>query len=142
MNDAASFGFIVYVPPIGTIAMSQSMDVFSFAITKVPKALKKIVAEYGIEIDGIDNLVLHQANKVILENIAKRLNVPMENVPLGLRNYGNTTSASIPLAMVTERGTAMAGHQRNLVCGFGTGLSWSAAYLETENVICPQVIEI
>lgn len=120
----------------------DSMDVFSFAITKVPKALKKIIAEYGIEIDGIDNLVLHQANKVILENIAKRLNVPMENVPLGLRNYGNTTSASIPLAMVTERGAAMAGHQRNLVCGFGTGLSWGAAYLETENVICPPVIEI
>lgn len=120
----------------------DSMDVFSFAITKVPKALKKLVAEYGIELGGIDNLVLHQANKVILENIAKRLSIPMENVPLGLRNYGNTTSASIPLAMVTERGNSMAGHQRNLVCGFGTGLSWGAAYLETENVICPPVIEI
>ena len=120
----------------------DSMDVFSFAITKVPKALKKLVAEYGIELGNIDNLVLHQANKIILENIAKRLNIPMENVPLGLRNYGNTTSASIPLAMVTERGSAMAGLQRNLVCGFGTGLSWGAAYLETENVICPAVIEI
>lgn len=120
----------------------DSMDVFSFAITKVPKALKKLLAEYGIELGGIDNLVLHQANKVILENIAKRLSIPMENVPLGLINYGNTTSASIPLAMVTERGNVMTGYQRNLVCGFGTGLSWGAAYLETENVICPAVIEI
>lgn len=120
----------------------DSMDVFSFAITKVPKALKKLVAEYGIEIGSVDNLVLHQANKVILENIAKRLNVPMENVPLGLRNYGNTTSASIPLSIVSERGAVMAGYQRNLVCGFGTGLSWGAAYFETENVICPPVVEI
>lgn len=120
----------------------DSMDVFSFAITKVPKALKKLVAEYGIEISSIDNLVLHQANKVILENIAKRLNVPMEKVPLELKNYGNTTSASIPLAIVSERGAVMAGHQRNIVCGFGTGLSWGAAYFETENVICPPVVEI
>ena len=120
----------------------DSMDVFSFAITKVPKALKKLVAEYGIEIGSIDNLVLHQANKVILENVAKRLSIPMENVPLGLRNYGNTTSASIPLSIVSERGAAMAGYQRNLVCGFGTGLSWGAAYFETENVICPPIVEI
>lgn len=120
----------------------DSMDVFSFAITKVPKALKKLVAEYSIEMDSIDNLVLHQANKVILENIAKRLNVPMEKVPLELGNYGNTTSASIPLAIVSERGVAMARHQRNLVCGFGTGLAWGAAYFETENVICPPVVEI
>ncbi len=120
----------------------DSMDVFSFAITKVPKALKKLVAEYSIEMDSIDNLVLHQANKVILENIAKRLNVPMEKVPLELGNYGNTTSASIPLAIVSERGVAMTRHQRNLVCGFGTGLAWGAAYFETENVICPPVVEI
>lgn len=120
----------------------DSMDVFSFAITKVPKALKKLIAEYSIEIGNVDNLVLHQANKVILENIAKRLNVPMDKVPLGLRNYGNTTSASIPLAIVSECGNAMMNNQHNLVCGFGTGLSWGAAYLETNNVICPPIVEI
>ena len=118
------------------------MDVFSFAITKVPKAIKKLLAEYGIEIVNVDNLVLHQANKVILENIAKRLSVPMDKVPMGLKNYGNTTSASIPLSIVSERRDAMAGYQCNVVCGFGTGLSWGAAYFETENVICPPVVEI
>lgn len=120
----------------------DSMDVFSFAITKVPKAIKKLLAEYGIEIVNVDNLVLHQANKVILENIAKRLSVPMDKVPMGLKNYGNTTSASIPLSIVSERRDAMAGYQCNVVCGFGTGLSWGAAYFETENVICPPVVEI
>lgn len=120
----------------------DSMDVFSFAITKVPKALKKLMAEYGIDVENVDNLVLHQANKVIIENIAKRLKVPMEKVPLGLRNYGNTTSASIPLAFVSERSEAMMRKQHNLVCGFGTGLSWGAAYFETDNVICPPIVEI
>lgn len=121
----------------------DSMDVFSFAITKVPKALKRLCAEYSINIDEIDKLVLHQANKLILDNIAKRMKVPAEKVPLGLRNYGNTTSASIPMAMISECASELrAGDVKNLVCGFGTGLAWGAAYFETYKITCPEIIEI
>lgn len=121
----------------------DSMDVFSFAITKVPKALKKLCTEFEIEIDSIDKLVLHQANKVIIDNIAKRMKVPAEKVPMGLRNYGNTTSASIPMAMITECSEELQkGKVKNLVCGFGTGLAWGAAYFETNSIICPKIIEI
>lgn len=121
----------------------DSMDVFSFAITKVPKAMKKLCSEFEIDVNEIDQLVLHQANKVILENIAKRMGIGMEKVPLGLRNYGNTTSASIPMALVTECSKALShSFQRNLVCGFGTGLAWGAAYFETNKIICPELIEI
>lgn len=121
----------------------DSMDVFSFAITKVPKALKKLCAEFEINVDEIDNLVLHQANKLILENIAKRMKVPMEKVPMSLLNYGNTTSASIPLSIIADRRKQVIdGNQKNLVCGFGTGLSWGAAYFETNKIICPDVVEI
>lgn len=121
----------------------ESMDIFSFAITKVPKALKKLCAEYSIDPAGVDNLVLHQANKMIVETIAKRLKMPKEKVVIGLRNYGNTTSASVPLAIVTECGDRMrAGKQKNLVCGFGTGLAWAAAYFETDKIICPEIIEL
>lgn len=119
----------------------DSMDVFSFAITKVPKALKKLCEEYGIEIERVDNLLLHQANKVIIDTIAKRMKIAAEKVPIGLTHYGNTTSASIPLTMITERvdvlGTST---QRNLLCAFGTGLAWGAAYIETEKLICLPVI--
>lgn len=121
----------------------DSMDVFSFAITKVPKAIKKLCSEFSISLDDVDKLVLHQANKLIIENIAKRMRMPMEKVPLGLRNYGNTTSASIPLAIVSEcHRDVTTGIQRNLVCGFGTGLAWGAAYFETEKIVCPNIIEI
>ena len=121
----------------------DSMDIFSFAITKVPKAIKKLIAEYNIDLEAVDNVVLHQANKVILENIAKRLKVSMDKVPLGMRNYGNTTSVSIPLALVTERAQQLAhGPQRNLACAFGTGLAWAVVYFETENVVCPPIQEI
>ena len=121
----------------------DSMDVFSFAITKVPKALKKLCSEFSISTDDVDKLVLHQANKLIIENIAKRMKMPMERVPLGLREYGNTTSASIPMAIVTEcQGEVTTSRQKTLACGFGTGLAWGAAYFETDRIVCPDIIEI
>ena len=119
----------------------DSMDVFSFAITKVPKAIKKLCAEYNIQVESIDNLVLHQANKLIVEAIAKRMKISMDNVPLSLKNFGNTTSASIPLTIVSERAEEYSkGKQRTLVCGFGQGLSWGAAYFETDSIVVPDVI--
>ena len=121
----------------------DSMDVVSFAITKVPKAIKGLCSEFGIDVNNIDAFVLHQANKLIIENIAKRMKIPMEKVPLGLRCYGNTTSASIPLTIITEcRENVTTGNQKNLVCGFGTGLAWGAAYFETKKIICPNIVEI
>ena len=121
----------------------DSMDVFAFAITKVPKAIKKLCSEFEINVDEVDQLVLHQANKVILENIAKRMKIGMDKVPLSLRYFGNTTSVSIPLTLVTECASRLSSsHQKNLVCGFGTGLAWGAAYFETDNIICPTVIKI
>ena len=119
----------------------DGMDVFSFAITKVPKALKKLCGEFELNLENVDNFVLHQANKMIIEAIAKRLKMPSEKVVLGMKNYGNTTSASIPLAIVSEKADAYRnGHQTSLVCGFGTGLSWGAAYFETDKIVVPDVI--
>lgn len=133
----------------GTLPMEEvtskmdSMDVFSFAITKVPKAIKKLCSEFNIDIETVDNLALHQANKVIIDNIAKRLKMPKEKVLIGLRNYGNTTSASIPMALISERNNILSKElQKNLVCGFGTGLAWGAAYFETDKIKCPKIIEI
>lgn len=130
----------------GTLSEGQAddmdgMDVFSFAITKVPKAMKKLCAEYEINLEEVDHLVLHQANKLIIDAIAKRMKMPSEKVPLGLREYGNTTSASIPLTIIAACSEEYRnGHQKSLVCGFGTGLSWGAAYFETNHIVIPEVI--
>lgn len=119
----------------------DSMDVFSFAITKAPKAIKRLCAEYNVDIANVDELVLHQANKLIVENIAKRLKVPMEKVPLSLKEYGNTTSASIPLTMVSRNCNKLLKEPcKYLVCAFGTGLAWGAAYFETVNLKCPNIV--
>ena len=120
----------------------DSMDVFSFAITKVPKSIKKLCSEYGIVLEDVDNVILHQANKLIIEAIAKRLKMPMEKVPMSLKNYGNTTSASIPLTIVSECADAYRnGALKTLACGFGTGLSWGVVYFETENLVIPDVVQ-
>lgn len=133
----------------GTLPMEEvtskmdSMDVFSFAITKVPKSIKKLCSEFSLDLAIVDNLVLHQANKLIIDNIAKRLKMPSDKVLLGLCNYGNTTSASIPMAMVSERAKVLSNKsQKNLVCGFGTGLAWGAAFFETIDIKCPDIIEL
>lgn len=119
----------------------DGMDVFSFAITKAPKSVKKLCAEFGIDIQEADILALHQANKLIVESIAKRLKYNMDKVPMSLAEYGNTTSASIPLTMVTECAIKLAsGRNKILACGFGTGLSWGSMYFETDSLICPNII--
>lgn len=126
---------------VSEVGKMDGMDVFSFAISKAPKSMKKLCANYSLDIASVDNLLLHQANKMIVENIAKRLSVPMVKTPMSLREYGNTTSASIPLTMVSERGKELSEkHQVNLACGFGTGLAWGAVYFETDKIVCPQVI--
>ena len=130
------------IPPDPNLSHMDSMDVFSFAITKVPKAIKKLCSEFELNLEDVDLLVLHQANKMIDEAIAKRLKMPMEKVPLSLKNYGNTTSASVPLTMVSECADAYKnGKERTVVCGFGTGLAWGAAYFETDKLVVPEVIE-
>lgn len=121
----------------------DSMDVFSFAITKVPKALKRLCSEFNITIEDVDNLVLHQANKMIVDSIAKRLKVSSEKVPTSLKEFGNTTSASIPLTMATTKADQYRNEKlKSLVCGFGTGLAWAAAYFETENLVIPELLYI
>lgn len=119
----------------------DSMDVFSFAITSVPKTLKQLCANFNINIEEIDKLVLHQANALIAKTIAKKMKMDMERVPLSLREYGNTTVASVPMTIASQYGNEKEGHLRTLACGFGTGLACAAVYFETDKLICPDVLE-
>lgn len=118
----------------------DGMSVFSFGITMPPKSMKKLCEEYNIDINEIDKLVLHQANQFIVNRIAKKMKVDLSKVPISLKNYGNTTSASIPLTIVSQCADDYKKKQRTLACGFGTGLSWASVYFETENLICPEVM--
>ena len=123
--------------------LMDGMSVFSFGITMPPKSIKQLCEHFGLSLDKVDKLVLHQANKFMVQKIAKKLKVELDRVPFSLRDYGNTTSASIPLTIVSQCANEYSTrHMKTLACGFGTGLSWASVYFETSGVVCPEVVEI
>ena len=120
----------------------DGMSVFSFGITVPPKSIKRLCAEHDIDLCQIDKVVLHQANRFMIEKIIKKLKVvDIRKAPMSLKEYGNTTSASIPLTIVSQCGKEYAGQSMKTIgCGFGTGLSWATCYFETDGITCPDVI--
>lgn len=119
----------------------DGMSVFSFGITAPPKSIKNLCSEYDIDIDKVDKVVIHQANLFMLKKIIKKLKIDPEKAPSCLKEYGNTTSTSIPLTIVSQCNKEYSEKKnKSLVCGFGTGLSWASAYFETENIVVPEVI--
>ena len=136
---------VEYEPGItrrGTDMIVNGMDVFGFAISIPPKALKEFISEFKIDTNKIDYLILHQANKFINEKICKSLKIPSEKVPYCLEDFGNGTSASIPLTLVTRCGDALRGRPCSLLaCGFGIGLAWATMNFSTDGVVITPLIE-
>lgn len=126
----------------GVEDLMDGMSVFSFGISTPPKSIKQLCEHYDISLDSVDKLVLHQANKFMVQKIAKKLKVELDRVPFSLRDYGNTTSASIPLTIVSQCAQDYTVRPlKTLACGFGTGLSWASVYFETSGMVCPEVVE-
>jgi len=118
----------------------DGIKVFNFSLREVKPNINKLLKEYGLTIDDIDFFVFHQANKLMNETIRKQLKLSPEKVPYSLKEYGNTSSASIPLTIVTELNKAV--RNRNLsmlLAGFGVGLSWGSVILHTQNIVCPPI---
>jgi len=121
----------------------HGMDVFGFAIKRPPASLRDLVSTFNIDIDSIDYLFLHQANRFIDEKIRKSLKVPQEKVPYCLQDYGNVTSASIPLTMVTQTANELAsGAKHCIACGFGIGLAWASVEFCIKNARISELMEM
>lgn len=106
----------------------NGQEVFKFAVRAVPTVIEGALKNAGMQKEEIDWLVLHQANMRILSAAADRLGVPTERVVSNLSQYGNTSAASIPLALdeAVRRGDIKPG-QVLAMAGFGAGLSWASA---------------
>lgn len=121
----------------------KGMDVFSFGITTAPKSVKKLADYYGFDYSSYDYLVLHQANMKMNGMIAKKLKFPDEKVPSSMWEFGNTSSASIPLTIATQiREQCRNGQVKLLCCGFGVGLSWGTVALDVDRLVIPDLIEV
>lgn len=121
----------------------KGMDVFGFAIKRPPASLKELIATFGIDIASVDLLFLHQANLFIDEKIRKSIKMPPEKVPYCIQDFGNVTSASIPLTMVTQSADRLSSHDNHcLVCGFGVGLAWASMELWASNPLVSALQEM
>ena len=119
----------------GVDMIVNGMDVFGFAIKQPPRSLKELIATFNIDVDSVDLLLLHQANKFIDEKIRKAVKIPPEKTPYCLEEYGNVTSASIPLTMVTRCREQLSGDDKHCIaCGFGVGLAWASMEFYAGNV--------
>jgi 3-oxoacyl-[acyl-carrier-protein] synthase-3 len=121
----------------------DGMDVFSFGIREAPKSVNRLIETFGLDKDKIDYFTFHQANLFMNEQIRKKLKLPAEKVPYSLKDFGNTSSASIPITMVTELYKDMSEEKlQHIACGFGVGLSWGSMYFTTDRIVCPPLVEI
>lgn len=106
-------------------------EVFRFAVRKVPEVIHELLDAGGMALDEIDYFVLHQANRRIVESVAKRLDTDIGRFPMNLEEYGNTSSASIPILLdEMNRDGRLKPGQTIVLAGFGAGLSWGAALLK------------
>lgn len=126
----------------GTDMVVNGMDVFAFAIKRPPRSLKELIEKFSIDIDKIDYMLLHQANKFIDEKIRKSLKVPEKKVPYCLQEYGNVTSASIPLTLVSQcKKTISSKENHCIACGFGIGLEWGSMEFDIDNIKVSDFVE-
>ena len=120
----------------------KGMDVFAFGISTVPKSVKQLSEHFGLDYHEADYYVFHQANMKMNNMIMKKLKLPEEKVPSCMYYFGNTSSASIPLTIVTQLGDKCQDHKRFLCCGFGVGLSWGTVVFETDNLVLSKLVEV
>lgn len=121
----------------------NGIDVFNFSLKEVAPNITELLSSLNKSVEDIDYFILHQANMLINESIRKKLRIPIEKVPYSINKFGNTSSASIPLTMISEIRNELMDKELELVlCGFGVGLSWGSVCFKTDKIICPQIIEI
>jgi 3-oxoacyl-[acyl-carrier-protein] synthase-3 len=105
--------------------------VFMFTMSAIPKLVNQTLNQAGIDINDISIFIFHQASKVVLDNIAKKLNIPQNKMFCNIENIGNTVSATIPIALKdAHMSGAIKSGDLIFLAGFGVGYSWGATIMQ------------
>ncbi|WP_307832602.1 3-oxoacyl-[acyl-carrier-protein] synthase III C-terminal domain-containing protein [Azospirillum argentinense] len=105
-------------------------QVFAFTLREVPGNIRAVLERADWTMETVDRLVLHQANAQMIRHLAQKLGATPGQTVVGLAGFGNTSSASIPLALASElEGALRGGPLRLLLSGFGVGWSWGSVAL-------------
>lgn len=116
----------------------NGMDVFSYAISRLPKDIKELGAEANIDINGVDWYVFHQANKFMMSTIAKKMKVDMDKFLYSIYKFGNTSGCSIPLTMVVNKDKIKPGNTM-LMNAIGASFLYGSAYC---NIADCQILDL
>lgn len=120
----------------------NGIDVFNFGISKIPKVVTEFLNNFNLSIDSINLFIFHQANKFMNDKIYKKLNIPISKTLSSIESFGNTSSATIPLTLITNK-NSIDKDTTLLFCGFGVGLSWGTSYIHLHKTLhCSKLIEI
>lgn len=106
-------------------------EVFKFAVKVMEESIYKVLTEADMELNDIKYILPHQANIRIVEYVANKLKLPMDKFFMNIQDYGNTSAASIPIALdeMNQKGLLNKG-DKIIIVGFGGGLTWGASLLE------------
>lgn len=113
-----------------TYLQMDGQEVFKFAVRKVPENISDLLKNHHINIEEIDYFILHQANKRIIQSVAKRLNADENKFPINLNYCGNTSAASVPILLDDlNRSGKLKKNDTLVLSGFGGGLTWGSCLL-------------
>ncbi len=162
-GDAAAATALEYVPGAAPMKFSHHSDgtrahqlymrfdghgfmdgnaVLLFGISDVAESVKEFMLELGDKAEDIDYFVFHQAQKMIVDGIVQQTGIPEGKVLISCDNYGNTSSASIPLTLCTElEESNKVGEKNVLMCGYGIGLSWGIIHAVVDETCIFPLIE-
>jgi|AGTN01.1.fsa_nt_gi 3-oxoacyl-[acyl-carrier-protein] synthase III len=117
-------------------------EIFAFTLRAVPRLVRDCLDFAGLAMDGIDRFVFHQANKFMLDHLRAKIRIPPEKFVVAMERFGNTSSASIPLAICDALAGSLGTPQKLLMAGFGVGWSWGAVVADIGPIPRPSIVEV
>ena len=120
----------------------EGPDVFNFVLREIPPDIKRLEVFSGISLPSLDYYLFHQANDYMNGYLAKKLKLPVEKVPSCIARFGNTSSVSIPLTIVSQLQGKLTDKKTAMLCGFGVGMSWATAFINFDQCFISDIVEI
>lgn len=117
-------------------------DVFNFVIREIPRDIKNTLSYSGHQVDDFDYIVFHQANNFINSYIARKLKLEPSKLPSTIAKFGNTSSVSVPLTIVSELNGKMSGNKKLLLSAFGVGMTWATGIVPFVDCKISDIMEV
>lgn len=117
-------------------------DVFNFVIREIPRDIKNTLATANVTADQMDYIVFHQANNFINSYIAKKMKLDVEKIPHTIEKFGNTSSVSVPLTIVSELKGKLDGQKTLLMSAFGVGMTWASGIIPFVDCKISDIVEV